>query len=46
MRGRMMALPLTVNEIMHFAARHHGDTEVVSITGDEGLHRSTYADVI
>lgn len=45
MRGRMMALPLTVNEIMHFAARHHGDTEVVSITGDEGLHRSTYADV-
>ncbi len=40
-----MALPLTINEIMYFAARHHGGSEVVSITVDEGLHRSTYADV-
>lgn len=45
MRGRMMALPLTINEIMHYAARHHGNAEVVSITGDTGLQRSTYAEV-
>ncbi|NNC63780.1 MAG: long-chain-fatty-acid--CoA ligase [Gammaproteobacteria bacterium] len=45
MRGRMMALPLTINEIMYFSARHHGSSEVVSITADEGLHRSTYAEV-
>jgi len=45
MRGRMMSLPLTINEIMYFAARHHGGSEVVSITADEGLHRSTYAQV-
>ncbi len=45
MRGRMMALPLTINEIMHYAARHHGEVEVVSVTGDEGLHRTTYAQV-
>ena len=45
MRGRMMAQPLTINEIMYFAARHHGRSEVVSITADEGLHHSTYADV-
>ena len=40
-----MALPLTINEIMYFAARHHGGSEVVSITADEGLHRSTYAEI-
>jgi fatty-acyl-CoA synthase len=39
----MMNLPLTINEIMHYAARHHGEAEVVSITADEGLHRATYA---
>jgi fatty-acyl-CoA synthase len=41
----MMALPLTINEIMHYAARHHSEAEVVSITGDEGLHRTTYSDL-
>jgi acyl-CoA synthetase (AMP-forming)/AMP-acid ligase II len=45
MRGKMMALPLTITEIMRYAARHHGEVEVVSVTGDEGLHRSTYAEV-
>ncbi|HSG66263.1 MAG TPA: long-chain-fatty-acid--CoA ligase [Gammaproteobacteria bacterium] len=45
MRGQMMTLPLTINEIMYYAARNHGDAQVVSITADEGLHRSTYAKV-
>ncbi|NIW23357.1 MAG: AMP-binding protein, partial [Gammaproteobacteria bacterium] len=45
MRGQMMSLPLTINEIMYFSARHHGGSEVVSITADEGLHRSTYAEI-
>ncbi len=45
MYGKMMATPLTITEIMRFADRLYGDTEVVSITGDEGLHRSTYGDV-
>ncbi len=40
-----MALPLTINEIMYFASRHHGSSEVVSITADEGLHRSSYEEV-
>jgi fatty-acyl-CoA synthase len=41
----MMTLPLTINEIMSYAARHHGDAEVVSITADEGVNRSSYATV-
>jgi len=41
----MMTSPLTINEIMYYAARHHGDAQVVSITAEEGLHRSTYATV-
>ncbi len=45
MRGRMMAIPLTVTEIMRFAERHHGQAEVVSVTVDEPLHRCTYSDV-
>lgn len=45
MRGRMMSKPLTITEIMAFADRHHGNSEIVSITADEGLHRATYRDV-
>ena len=45
MLGRMMTTPLTVSEIMHFAERHHGDSEVVSITADQPLYRCTYRDV-
>ncbi len=40
-----MTTPLTVSEIMHFAERHHGNSEVVSITADRPLHRCTYHDV-
>ncbi len=40
-----MTIPLTITEIMKFAERHHGRTEVVSVTADEPLHRCTFSDV-
>ena len=45
MRGKMMTTPLTITEIMRFADRHHGRTEVVSVTADQPLHRCTFNDV-
>jgi len=44
-RGRMMTTPLTVTEIMRFADRHHGRTEVVSVTADLPLHRCTFNEI-
>jgi fatty-acyl-CoA synthase len=43
--GKMMRTPLTITEIMRFADRHHGSTEIVSVTADEPLHRCTYSDI-
>ena len=45
MRGGMMSTPLTITEIMLFATRLYRETEVISITADEGVHRSTYGTV-
>ena len=45
MRGGMMSTPLTITEIMRFATRLYRDTEVISVTADEGVHRSTYGTV-
>jgi len=45
MHGRMMASPLTITEIMRFADRLYGETEVISVTSDEGKHRSSYGEV-
>ena len=45
MHGKMMAVPLTITEIMRFADRLYPDTEVISVTMDEGVHRSTYGEV-
>ena len=45
MRGRMMAGPLSITQIMRYAATLYPDTEVISITADEGVHRSTFAAV-
>ena len=45
MHGKMMAVPLTITEIMRFADRLYRDTEVISLTMDEGVHRSTYGEV-
>ena len=43
--GKMMAAPLTITEIMRFADRLYRDTEVISVTMDEGVHRSTYGEI-
>ena len=44
MLGLMMDRPLLITDIMRHAERIHGNTEIVSITADEPLHRYTYAE--
>src|SRR5579885_2247859 len=43
MRGMMMDRPLLVSGLIEYAARYHGDTEIVSRTIEGGIHRATYA---
>ncbi len=43
MLGQMMDMPLQVSSILRHAARHFGDTEVVSRRVEGDLHRYTYA---
>ena len=40
-----MQMPLLVSSILQHAARHHGDTEVVSRRVEGDLHRTTFAQV-
>ena len=42
--GRMMRMPLMISSLIVHAARHHGDTEIVSRRVDGDLHRYTYRD--
>ena len=42
MQGLMMNRPLRVNDILNFAAEVHGDSEVVSVTVEGGIHRTNY----
>jgi fatty-acyl-CoA synthase len=44
MQGLMMDMPLLISSILRHAARHHGDTEVVSRRLEGDIHRYTYAD--
>jgi fatty-acyl-CoA synthase len=44
MRGTMMDQPLSVSSIIAYAARFHGDVELVSRAVEGGTHRYTYAD--
>jgi len=44
MQGLMMDMPLLVSSILQHAARHFGDTEVVSRRVEGDIHRYTYAD--
>ena len=44
MQGLMMDTPLLVSELITFADRHHGDTEIVSKTVEGHIHRYTYRD--
>ena len=40
--GQMMDVPLTVSSLLAHAARHHGETEIVSRRIEGDLHRYTY----
>lgn len=42
--GQMMDQPLLISSIIEFAARHYGDTEIVSRRVEGDLHRYTYRD--
>ena len=44
MLGLMQQQPLLISSFIDHAARHHGDTEIVSRTLEGGIHRYTYAD--
>jgi acyl-CoA synthetase (AMP-forming)/AMP-acid ligase II len=44
MLGQMMEMPLLVSGILRHAARHFGETEIVSRRVEGDLHRYTYAD--
>jgi 3-(methylthio)propionyl---CoA ligase len=44
MNGLMMNVPLSITSIMEHAERVNGDTEIVSVTGDNPRHRYTYKD--
>ena len=44
MLGSMMDMPLNISAILRHAARHHGDTEIVSRETTGGIHRYTYRD--
>ena len=41
MQGLMMDMPLLVSDLIRYADRHHGDTEIVSKTVEGHLHRYT-----
>ena len=42
MLGLMMNMPLLISSLLRHAARHHGDTEIVSRTVEGPIHRYTY----
>jgi len=43
--GQMMQMPLMISSLIRHAARHSGDTEIVSKRVEGDLHRSTWAEV-
>ena len=43
--GLMMHQPLLTSSIIDYAARHHGEVEVVSRSVEGPIHRTTYAEV-
>src|SRR5258707_1734602 len=43
MQGLMMDMPLLISDLIKHADRHHGDTEIVTKTVEDGsIHRYTY----
>ena len=45
MKGLMQDYPLVVNSILDYAAKFHGEQEVITCTVEGGVHRYTYADM-
>ena len=45
MKGLMQDYPLVVNSILDYAAKFHGEQEVISCTVEGGVHQYTYADM-
>jgi acyl-CoA synthetase (AMP-forming)/AMP-acid ligase II len=43
LRGQMMEMPLLISSLLRHAARHHGDTGIVTRCIEGGMHRYTYA---
>ena len=43
--GQMMSMPLLISSVIQHAARHSGDTEIVSKRVEGDLHRTTWAAV-
>ncbi|MES2942403.1 MAG: AMP-binding protein, partial [Pseudomonadota bacterium] len=44
MLGLMQSQPLLISSLIEFAARHHGDAEIVSRRVEGDIHRYTYQD--
>ncbi|MCW8952317.1 MAG: 3-(methylthio)propionyl-CoA ligase [Rhodospirillales bacterium] len=44
MLGLMQEKPLLISSLIDYAAKHHGDAEIVSNTVEGGTHRYTYRD--
>ena len=44
MHGLMMDTPLLISDLIRFADRNHGETEIVSKTSEGDVHRYTYHD--
>lgn len=42
--GQMMQMPLSISSLITHAARHHGDTEIISKRVEGDLHRYTWID--
>ena len=45
MHGLMQGQPLSISSLIEFAARHHGDGEIVSRRVEGDLHRSNWATI-
>ncbi|MEG2630570.1 MAG: AMP-binding protein, partial [Comamonas sp.] len=45
MLGLMQSQPLLISSLIDFAARHHGDAEIVSRRVEGDIHRYTYRDL-
>src|ERR1700739_3060276 len=45
LNGLMMQTPLMISMLIEHAARHHGDTEIVSQRVEGDLHRSNYREL-